>query len=208
VIAALVGEGSSDQVLMPILRSLLERLTEEDVRLEWIDTLSFPARPRTLVQKVSAARRVCRCELLFVHRDADNQPPECRYKEIHEAAGDQVHVAVVPVRTTEAWLMIDEAMIRVAAGRPSGNDNLDLPTLRKLEAEPKPKERLATALRRAQGATGRRASRFHVPTAVRRLADLIEDWSPLLTLRSFKRLESDTRKALDGLDVTLVGGPG
>jgi hypothetical protein len=201
VIAALLGEGSSDRALMPILRWIVDRATPDDVRIERIDT--FPTRANTLQQKVEAARLVCPCELLFVHRDADNQPPEWRYEEIRRAVGDTVYVAVVPIRTTEAWLLIDVPMIRAAAGRPSGTNDLDLPKLAKIESESRPKERLEEALRRAHGATGRRAHKFHPPSAINRLANLIEDWSPLREVGAFQRLEADTRAALGRLGLAL-----
>jgi hypothetical protein len=203
VIAALLAEGSSDKALLPIVRWVLANATPVEVRVEWIDTTSFRTRATSLRDKVEAARLVCHCDLLFVHRDADNQPPEWRNVEIADALGDQVHVAVVPIRTTEAWLLIDTKMIRAAAGRPSGTENLGLPPVGKIEDESDPKTLLREALRRAHGATGRRAQRFDTPMAVNRLANLIEDWTPLRRFRAFQRVEQDTRSALGTLGLTL-----
>lgn len=182
---------------------MLASASPDEVPVEWIDSGSFRARARSLREKVESARLVCPCDLLFVHRDADNQPPDWRHREIGEAVGEWVHVAVVPIRTTEAWLLIDPEMIRAAAGRPSGEDDLGLPPVGRIESQADPKALLREALRRAHGATGRRAQRFDATTAVNRLANLIEDWTPLRRLSAFRRLEQDTRAALGGLGVRL-----
>ena len=68
------------------------------------------------------------CDLLLAHRDADasEETPSAghqkRYDEIGKAVSDSgysgVWVGMVPVRMTEAWLLLDEAEIRRVAGRP------------------------------------------------------------------------------------------
>lgn len=203
MIAALLAEGTSDKALLPILRWMLACASPVDARIEWIDTASLESRAGSLGEKVKAARIVCPCDLLFVHRDADKQPPQRRYEEISQAVGDRLHVAIVPIRMTEAWLLIDEGAIRAASGRVSGIEDLGLPPLAKLEAEPEPKDTLYKALKRAHGATGRRAQSFHPPTAVHRLANLVEDWSPLRRFSASQRLEKDTRSALSTLGHAL-----
>ena len=199
MIAALLAEGTSDKALLPILRWVLACASPVSSRIEWIDTSSVQPRRATLLDKVKAAKTICQCDLLFVHRDSDKQSPELRYEEIRQAVGDQNHVAVVPIRMTEAWLLIDAESIRAASGKPSGVEDLGLPPLAKLEAEAEPKDTLYKVLKRAHGATGRRAHSFHPPTAAQRLADLIEDWTPLRRLSAFQRLEEDTRSALRAL---------
>jgi hypothetical protein len=52
---------------------------------------------------------------------------------------------------TEAWLLIDERPIRLAAGNPNGTQNLDLPDIRTLEDIPNPKHVLRGALLAATG---------------------------------------------------------
>jgi len=202
VICALLGEGSSDRVLLPVLRWVMERATPAEFRMAWVDTSLFTTGPK-LAEKVRGALTVQPCRLLFVHRDADNQQPQSRFDEIKEAVGEQPHVAVVPIRTTEAWLLIDEGAIRAAAGRVSGREMLDLPALTRIEQLSDPKRVLRDALVQAHGATGRRARRFHPADARQRLADLVDDWSPLRQLSAFQRLESDTRTALAALNLPL-----
>jgi hypothetical protein len=144
------------------------------------------------------------CELLFVHRDAEGQDPNHRYKEICDAAAAICpHVAVVPIRMQEAWLLHDEIALRLAAGRPSGREPLDLPPKTKWEDLPNPKDVLHHALRVASGAKGRRAKRFNPGAAVHRLVELVDDWSHLRGLRAFDQLESDTSTAIYRLGLTL-----
>jgi hypothetical protein len=203
VIAALLADGTSDKALLPILRWVLACASPVESRVEWIDTASFDRPTNSLRDKVALGQIVCPCDLLFVHRDAEKQPPLRRYEEIRQAVGDRVYVAVVPIRMTEAWLLIDAGSIRAAAGRVSGVEDLELPPLSRLETEADPKDTLYRALRRAHNAHGRRAERFHPPAAVHRLANLVEDWSPLRRLTAFRRLEEDTRIAIGHLGLKL-----
>lgn len=116
------------------------------------------------------------CRLLFVHRDADNQLPQWRH---------------------------DEDAIRAASGRVSGREPLGLPALARIEQVSNPKQILRDALVAAHGTTGRRAQRFSPAAALHRLANLIDDWSPLRQLSAFQRLEADTGAALAALDLPL-----
>jgi hypothetical protein len=181
---------------------VLRHQTSADVRLVWVDTSRFTS-ARLLGDRVRAARTMQPCDLLFVHRDADNQPPDWRYTEIREAVGAQMHVAVVPVRMTETWLLVEPASIRAAAGRVSGGGDLGIPKVGRLEEVADPKRTLRDAFVRAHAATGRRARRFDPAAAVHRLADLVVDWAPLRQLSAFQRLESDTRAALASLGLPL-----
>ena len=79
--------------------------------------------------------------MLFVHRDADSSQesssagPERRYDEVARAVADASYdgawVGIVPVRMTEAWLLLDESAIRRVAGRPHGDEPLDPRSLTK-----------------------------------------------------------------------------
>lgn len=207
MICALLGEGGSDRVLLPVLRWVLERATPAEFRLAWVDTSLFGT-GTTLSAKVKDALAVQSCDLLFVHRDADNQPFAWRLDEIHRAVGARPHVAVVPVRTTEAWLLVDEFAIRAAAGRTSGREPLDLPAPHRVEEVADPKRMLFAALTMAHGATGRRGRRFSPFQARMRIGDQVDDWSPLRQLPSFQRLEADTRAALVALGLPLYPDEG
>jgi thiamine pyrophosphate-dependent acetolactate synthase large subunit-like protein len=107
-------------------------------------------------------------------------------------------VPVVPVRMTEAWLLVDERAIRVAAANPSGRVALELPPLSRLETLSSPKEVLRRALETASERTGRRLQQFRrdMGQHVQRVAQLMQQKEKLRELHAFKRLEKDTREAL------------
>ena len=117
----LSGEGTSDAMLLPILNWLLsQHLPGTPLEPE------FTARVREgqhdVANRVKRAVADYRCDLLFVHRDADNRPPlRERRDEIAQACVKSIvrsalrTVSVVPVRMSEAWLLCDELAIRRAA---------------------------------------------------------------------------------------------
>ncbi len=74
---------------------------------------------------------------------------------------DVPHVPVIPIRMTEAWLLLDEAQIRRVAGAPNDKTALDLPRAGKVESLPDPKALLKTTLARASGLKGRRLEQFN-----------------------------------------------
>jgi hypothetical protein len=96
----------------------------------------------------------------------------------------------------EAWLLFDESAIRRAAGKPNGPQPLNLPRLRQLESVADPKEKLLRALRTASGLSGRRLGKFSANKHAHRLAQLIDDYSPLRELSAFAALEADVEQCL------------
>ncbi len=193
----LLTDGSSDEVLTRHLEWLVRRhvATTRTIQSEWADLRSFRDKPAGLADRVRRASEFYPCDLLFVHRDAEKQDPQLRYDEIRNAleaipSVRESVVSVVPVRMQEAWLLFDEAAIRRAAGNPNGKDDLELPPLRKLENLPDPKSVLVQCLRTASGLTGRRLKQFRGRQAARRVAEYIEDFSPLLQLDAFRKLDS------------------
>ena len=199
----LLGEGSSDRCLIPLLEWLLCQLTDDELQLRWIDT-SRVRTDGTLRGKVEAALRLDQPDLLFVHRDADGTGGLPRYAEIEAAAGGVPHVPVVPVRMSEAWLLLDEAAIRAAAGSPRGRAPLVLPQPNRVEAVDDPKSVLHAAIVEASGLTGRRRDKLDVAAAVHRVAALTTDWGLVRALPAFQRLEADTRAALARSGLRLV----
>lgn len=204
--ATLLADGSSDEVLLHPLRWLLARTTPDEVNLVCADLRGLPRPiPRDqLERRIAKAVELCPCDLLFLHRDAERQDPRLRHDEL--ARSNQTglpHVAVVPIRMQEAWMLHDEAELRRAAGRPSGREPLNLPKISAVEALPDPKQVLHDALRKASGASGRRLDNLRPDKLAHDLAQRIEDWSPLLQLSAFQRLEQDTRAALAAMGCEL-----
>jgi hypothetical protein len=146
------------------------------------------------------------CDILIVHRDVENQSPEKRFEEIMVAT-ERIEpaplvVPLIPIRMQEAWLLFNQTAIRMAAGNPNGTVPLHLPSLSEVERRANPKDILHQAIRVASGATGRKLKKLHLPSAVFRVAEMIDDFSPLRQLSAFQRFEIDLIKALDSLQFT------
>ncbi len=192
---SLVTDGSSDVALLPILRWLLrQHLPEHALQGTWADIRPF--RLHRLEDKIIQAISFYPCDLLFVHRDAEREAKERRFEEVWQAlerAKPSVEVpvvCVVPVRMQEAWLLFDEAAIREAADNRNGRVPLPLPSLRRVEERPDPKEDLYDLLKIASELSGRRLKSFSESQHARRVADYIEDYSPLRLLSAFGMLET------------------
>lgn len=191
----LLADGSSDRVLIPILRWMLGRHHGSH---EWIgqtaNLQALPRPPHGLAERISATIKFFPADLLFVHRDAENESPEQRHDEVAEAlravsaAALPSSVPVVPVRMTEAWLLISEEAIRRAAGNPNGRIRLGLPPRNRLESLPDPKAILETQLVTASELQGRRRKKFRFPAHRARVPDFVDDWEVLLELPSARRV--------------------
>jgi hypothetical protein len=91
----------------------------------------------------------------------------------------------------EAWLLIDQAAIRRAAGNPNGTADLVLPAVGLIESITNPKGLLYELLKAASELRGRRLKKFRPDKHVRLIAEIISDFSPLRQLPAFRRLEVD-----------------
>lgn len=199
---ALLSEGPSDAVLIPMLKWLLGvHLANTPARIEWADLWRCPHRPQSLSERIAATMDLYACDVLFVHRDADRDRPGRRCAEIREAvavlpdACNQLpHICVVPVRTTEAWLLVEEMAIRRASGNPNGTVPLQLPDIHRVESIADPKAVLRDLLTTASGMRGRHLKRFNSGHCARRIADYMEDFSQLRALPAFRRLETDVQE--------------
>lgn len=198
VVYTLLSEGSSDRALLPILTWLLRHhLPEYAIQSEWADLGSFPNPPSTLEERIVYSMKYYPCDVLFVHRDADNKGRLQRLNEIEAAAnkvekGEKVSIiSVIPVRMTEAWLLFAEPAIRSAADNPRGSQPLALPRLKKVESIADPKDLLHSLLRQANGASGRKLKKFNaiLSSKVQRVAEITDDFSPLRELDAFTKLE-------------------
>ena len=208
----LLSDGSANKALMPILTWLLQQhLPHVAIQDEWADLRRLPNPPSRsrLAERIRVSLDLYPCDLLFVHRDAENVSSGQRFSEINVAVQQarsviQVPptVCVVPVRMLEAWLLFDLDAIRRAAGNPPGTQLLNLPPLRELENLTAPKATLYQILRNASGLRGRHLRSFNQRVALHRIPDYIEDFNPLRTLPAFQTLETDIRQAIMSLDFT------
>lgn len=198
----LLCDGPTDANLIPILDWVLRETGEIALpQGELADLFRLGRPPTDLEDKIKHAVELYPCELLFIHRDAEREPPTVRREQIRlaleKAAANGTRlpaIAVVPVRMLEAWLLFDEPAIRRAAGNPRGNQRLDLPPLADIENRPDPKEDLKKAPRVASGLHGRRLKKFDTARAFWRILDHIHDFAPLRTLPAFRLLERDVER--------------
>ena len=200
----LACEGQSDAGLVPHIQRLIIESGETDVDGEpW-----FYGGP--LANKIRTGLQVAEhmVDLLFVHRDADSAHGDARLQEIANTVGevaDAPHwVGVVPVRMTEAWLILDEAAIRTAVGKPDSRTPLHLPTPCEAERRADPKGILENALLTASEATGRRRQKIKrdFGRLRRQLLVNLPINGPLAQLTSWARFRDDTLRAIDAIGST------
>lgn len=200
----LVADGPSDRMLLPILAWVLGRipaLQDCPLRPQFAELSRLFVESAGLTGKVTAAIRQFPCDLLFVHRDAEGESRDKRLQEIHEAMSSTSlppYVCLVPVRMTEAWLLIDADAIRRAADNPSSQAKIDLPRLRDLEKLPDPKQHLKELLIEAAEVRGRRRDKFRrdLSWRCRRVAELIPDFSALMQLAAFAAFNRETQETI------------
>lgn len=200
----LITDGSSDEVLIPVLTWLLRENGVTFAIQEQFGDLGEAHLPEKfdLTAKIREGVRLYPCDLLFVHRDAENQTREKRIEEIVEAVEranwGQITpiICVVPVRMQEAWLLFDEVAIRYAANNSNGRYPLDMPSIRQLENLSDPKNELYERLKKASGLNQRRLKKFHTSQHARRVSQFIDDFSPLRELSAFAALEEDIQEII------------
>jgi hypothetical protein len=201
----LVTDGPSDgEMLIPILEWLLRtHCGGIGVNVVHADPLRCREVPKRVEKRILFALEAYPCDCLFIHRDAEGDPPDWRRQEIQKAVDSLgarmriAHVCVIPIRMTEAWLLIDEAAIRLASGNPNGKVRLNIPPLSNLEHKPDPKRLLHELLIAASEFTGRRRKSFDPKSRVRLVARSLDDFSALRQLSAFRALESDVQRIIE-----------
>lgn len=195
----LIGDGTSDKLLLHPIRWALRRLNVTIEREQWADLTWASPKPKTLSDRARAAIELFPADLLFIHRDAETEPRTRRVAEISAAMAGllQRHVPIVPVRMTEAWFLHDEKAIRRASGNPNGTIELAIPP--GSESIVDPKRVLRDALLVAANLNGRRrdAKAREFPQMRARAAELVEDYGPIEGLSSFKAFLVDLKNAID-----------
>lgn len=157
--------------------------------------------PEGLAERINRGFAAYPCDLLFIHRDAESERRETRAEEIRvaaQAADVPEYVPLIPVRMTEAWLLIDEDAIRVSADNPNGTNQLPIPTMGTLEGIPNPKQVLQECLVAACDLGRRRRDQFYrrIGARVQRVAFLINDFGPLEQLSAFRAFRDATHQAV------------
>jgi hypothetical protein len=156
-----ICEGTSDLPLAELVESLfLDQGTQ--VYLSRPDLSLLGRVAKDVASQVSAGLTLLggSVDVIVVHRDADNAGLPARRDEIHGAirslAIDSSIVPLIPMRMTEAWLLLDETAIRQVAGNPRGRTDLCLPKVHEVESVADPKHILQQCILKASETTGRR----------------------------------------------------
>ncbi len=200
--SVLVADGSSDRMLIPILQKLLSELSQDT---GFADIVFAATGKGSLSERVAQAVTKYPCDIIFVHRDAENQASDLRYAEINASRPrlDSQHlVSIVPVRMTEAWLLVDPDAIRRSVGSNDLTVQLGLPNLSKVESCDA-KALLDSALSNAVNLNSRRRRRFRPEEYRTRVAELLTSIEPLRKLPSFMRLEGELKAVLNKLALSV-----
>ena len=187
----LLADGPSDRCLLPVIRHVL-RSTATVAESKLVESFEVGRPSDGLAARVREVLARQSCDLLFVHRDAETATSDDRRAEIAAAAppaGPPI-VPIVPVRMSEAWLLVDVVAIRRASGNPNGTVPLVLPPLRGLEGASDPKQLLTDLLIRASEKSGRALAKFRdkgeLSARRTRVADLVRDFGVLTALPAFR----------------------
>ena len=192
----IISDGSSDRLLIHPIDWIFKSKGIES-KGERIDFGLSGLYPKTIAEKIEMAIIIHpNLEFLFIHRDAEKQSIDIRIQEIEsellKTAIENIEtIKIIPIRMSEAWLLIDEKALRKAAGKPSGKIKIQLPQTKKLESLANPKDLLKTALENASEYSGRKKAQFDFNEARQLVSQYIEDFSELRQLSAFQRLEAD-----------------
>ncbi|WP_338672674.1 DUF4276 family protein [Streptomyces sp. SCSIO 30461] len=201
-----IGEGSSDNGLVRHVESIAARKgLDASITVPDFGLLPLPT-GHSVRDKLRAARKLDGSyDLVVVQRDADRGPAQDRRDEIAEAVRAEwpglQHVAVVPVRMLEAWLLLDEACLRQVAENPRGRVSLDLPKGTVAEKVADPKQLLKDSLARASEYKGRRLAQFQKRFSQHRLRmlELLDPEGPVAALPSWQHFVKDLDEAFESL---------
>ena len=201
----LLADGSSDMVLIPIINWTLRNQFPTIVVQAQFAKFALRKKPKTLEERIKYAIEIYPCDVLFVHRDAENMSFAERRDEIQKAWDnvnqqlDHELIGIVPVRMTEAWLLINESAIKVASGNPNSQEKLSLPAPQKLENKRDPKDKLHTLIKRASNLRGRNLDKLNTHQAVHLVAENISDYTPLRDLNAFQKFEDEIQTVISTL---------
>lgn len=200
VVTGLVADGTSDRALIPLIKLLLK----EHLQIPFEEPQFIDVERHNLTEKIKHATEKFSLDVLFVHRDSENEDWDKRAKEIEKSTPttNQIPIVpVIPVKMTEAWLLADAFAIRSAVGNPNSKVALALPNHKKIE-QSSAKPILLEALAAACELGLNRRRRFKPEQYRQRVAELVSDLESLRKIPSFKRLEIDLIPHLQRLNQT------
>ncbi|MEV0228406.1 hypothetical protein [Nonomuraea sp. NPDC050786] len=202
-----IGEGSSDAPLAGIVESLFADRGVA-LRLSAPDFDRLGKVGKDVASRVEAAIKLmggAEPDVVVVHRDADNAGIDARRNEIADAIRcvgfSRAFVPVIPVRMTEAWLLLDEQAIRHVAGNPRGRVHLGLPKKHEAETLADPKSFLRDCLLKAADVRGRRRETLtkRFPQHRRQLLDRLDRNGDVAKLNGWIALLASVNEAVTRL---------
>ncbi|MFZ1318287.1 MAG: hypothetical protein WAQ56_03070 [Candidatus Nitrotoga sp.] len=195
----LITDGSSDRVLIPIINWALDQIDGVRYASQHAEITLRPS--AGLLLRAESAIKYYECDVLFVHRDAESLSIKSRIEEIQNQLVklNKPYIPVVPIRMTEAWLLVDEQAIRSAASNPNGKVKLNLPEVNSLEGLADPKSVLFENLKLASELPSGRLRKFRPEVCRHRVAELISDFSQLRNLSAFVHFENSLIESIQAL---------
>lgn len=180
---AIVADGGTDRLLIPVIQWAIHRLDPDVEILE----PEFRKRRGTVEESIGACSSGAM--IIFVHRDSENVSLQERLREFKNVTRPNV-VPVVPVQMSEAWILFDGQAVAKAAGSRAGA--VPVPRITEIESIGNPKGRLDELLFLAAGTpAGRRGRNFRRSITQRRVsvAEYIMDYSPLEDVPAFRAFQ-------------------
>lgn len=203
----LLADGRSDRALMNIIKWSIRRINERmaiDGEYADLGGMKFP--PKNLGDRIDAANKHYPSDVLFIHRDAENESLETREEEIKKHLSESTvgnsPIFIIPVRMMEAWLLIDKAAIAKAAGNREFKGDLEIPKIKNIEKESNPKKLLQDLIYKASEKAGRARKKLNIHQAVHLVSNNINDFSSLLSVPSFARFYDSLEDFLSDFSTT------
>ena len=162
----LIGEGSSDLRLVDHIQSILieEGFSEVSGEAPKFDLFKQPVGHSVEAKLNVIVEYFPDADLIFVHRDADNEGIDAREKEITKAASTLnlcgKVLPIIPVKMLESWLLADADAIRKVAGARNEVRLNRLPAINRIESVRDPKRLLLEILCEASQTQGARLKKF------------------------------------------------
>ncbi|WP_306590808.1 hypothetical protein [Geothrix sp. 21YS21S-4] len=199
-----LAEGTSDQVLIPIINSLIFETLRLSVNVVIPNFNSVRPRPTSLNSKLNVVNRLYKnIDFLVIHRDADAAGASSRLMEMEQATACSVPsipwVPAIPVKMTEAWLLTDRAAIFKAIGCRRSDKKITFCPNKRIEGLADPKDYLFQKIYEIADLPYRRRKDLNVNLVRRRIGDFISDSPELRLLPSFRVFEGRLKKVLHDL---------
>lgn len=200
-----LSEGTSDEVLVPLINRLVLANIDGPVRPIVPNFSILRPQPKTLSEKLHAVISLYSgIDIIIIHRDADNVGYEARRAEIdHVISHTRIlwpYVPLIPVRMTEAWLLTDFNAIHNAIGFGKSKNEIEFLSLRKVEGLADPKAYLLNKIKEIANLPKRRERDLNVYMVRKKIGVHLTNLENLNRLSSFVSFKGDLAAAIDTME--------